>query len=150
MKNRWIRRVFLFLPVLTMTPVNFIYLTCGGAAGTLLRFVTGQWIYKTWSGTIFPWGTLTVNLAGSLLIGMIYGWMEQGNFGMNTRLFIFAGVLGGFTTFSAYSLETIQLFRQSHETLALLNVLANNIGGLLLAAVGFYISKILFAGFSSN
>lgn len=98
--------------------------------------------HKYFDGS-FPLGTLLVNLSGSLLIGLIWGFWETGNFSTSMRTFIFIGILGGFTTFSAYALETLNLFREGETKMAMLNMLANNIFGLLLVFLGFVAAKEL-------
>ncbi|MEO6398368.1 MAG: fluoride efflux transporter CrcB [Tepidiformaceae bacterium] len=114
----------------------------GGGLGSGARYLIGLWAVSQ-AGTAFPWGTLAVNLSGSFLIGLIATLAdESGSTGPNTRLFLVAGVLGGFTTFSAFSLESWRLFDQGDSIRALLYVvgsvglgLAGAIGGVALARI---------------
>ncbi|UCH44126.1 MAG: fluoride efflux transporter CrcB [Nitrospiraceae bacterium] len=117
-------------------------LASGGAIGTVLRYSLSGFTYRFVSG-VFPWGTLLVNLAGSFVIGLLWGLFEIDNFSTNVRHFIFIGILGGFTTFSTFTLESLNLFRDGEIKLALSNILASNIFGLLLVLAGFIISKYL-------
>ncbi len=83
--------------------------TGGGAVGSWLRFVTGR-VWTLAVGPVaagaFPWATLTVNIVGSLLMGMLIGWLAHHSEGGETwRLLLGVGVLGGFTTFSSFALE---------------------------------------------
>lgn len=95
----------------------------GGAIGAVLRYQTGRWM-TGWMGaqamTIFPWATLAVNAAGSLLMGLLAGWLvrtsPEGSEQM--RLLIGTGILGGFTTFSAFSLELAMLIERGQFTIA--------------------------------
>lgn len=97
----------------------------GGAIGAVLRYQTGRWM-TGWMGaqamTIFPWATLAVNAAGSLLMGLLAGWLvrtsPEGSEQM--RLLIGTGILGGFTTFSAFSLELAMLIERGQFTIAVL------------------------------
>lgn len=97
----------------------------GGAIGAVLRYQTGRWM-TSWLGaqamTIFPWATLAVNAAGSLLMGLLAGWLvktsPEGS--EQLRLLLGAGILGGFTTFSAFSLELAMLIERGQFTIALL------------------------------
>jgi CrcB protein len=96
-----------------MTPPSFasasFYVAAGGALGSWLRYLVG----RTWTLAIgpvaasaFPWATLTVNVAGSFAMGILAGWLARfGAHGEGWRLLLGVGVLGGFTTFSAFSLE---------------------------------------------
>jgi CrcB protein len=104
----------------------------GGALGAVARFGVSSVI--TTKGFPFPWATLAVNLVGSLLIGYLL--LDHG-MEHSARLFVVVGVLGGFTTMSTYSAETIDLWRTSHVGMALANVVANGVGGPLLALVGW-------------
>lgn len=97
----------------------------GGAIGAVLRYQTGRWM-TSWTGaqamTIFPWATLAVNAVGSLLMGLLAGWLlktsPEGS--EQLRLMLGVGVLGGFTTFSAFSLELAMLIERGQFTIALL------------------------------
>ena len=82
-----------------------------------------------------------VNLAGSLIIGLIWGLWESNNIPTGVRTFIFIGILGGFTTFSSYALETITMFRDGEMKMAIINILASNILGLLLVFLGFVAAR---------
>ncbi len=125
--------------------LKYFLLAAGGAIGTILRFVVSTSAYHFFSTAIFPWGTLVVNLAGSFIIGLLAGFNEGGILSMNLRLFLFVGILGGFTTFSAFSLETLNLIRSGEIRYALINVAASNIFGLVLAFSGFFIGRHFLA-----
>jgi CrcB protein len=94
-------------------------------------------------GGVFPWGTLLVNMMGSFIIGLLWGVFETGNLSTNVRNFIFIGVLGGFTTFSTFALESLNLFRDGEMKLALSNLLVSNILGVTLVFVGFLLARYI-------
>jgi CrcB protein len=119
-----------------------ILLAAGGALGTMLRYMLSGLTYK-FTDSVFPWGTLLVNLAGSLAIGFLWGFFEAENLSSNIRNFIFIGILGGFSTFSTYALESLNLFRDGEIKLALSNILASNMFSLLLVVAGFMLSKYI-------
>jgi len=121
---------------------KIIYILLGGAIGTYLRYAVSGFSYKLFDW-IFPVGTLAVNLIGSFFIGLLWGIFESTNLSPNIRVFLFIGILGGFTTFSSYMLETLNLYRDGEVRLALYNLLANNIFGLLMVIGGFFLSKLL-------
>ena len=122
--------------------MRFMLVLVGGGVGSLLRYGVSGVFSKTGSG--FPLGTLLVNLTGSFLIGLFWGVSEKAVFGHpNWKTFIFAGVLGGFTTFSAYGLESFGLLREGKPALALANILLSNILGIALVILGFLISRYL-------
>ena len=121
---------------------KFILLAAGGAIGTLLRYSLSGLTYNFING-IFPWGTLVVNLAGSLAIGLLWGFFEIENMSPGLRNFIFAGVLGGFTTFSTFSLESFNLLRDGEIRLAISNIVVSNIVGIALVFAGFFISRYI-------
>ena len=121
---------------------KFILLAAGGAIGTLLRYSLSGLTYNFING-IFPWGTLVVNLAGSLAIGLLWGFFEMENMSPGLRNFIFAGVLGGFTTFSTFSLESFNLLRDGEIRLAISNIVVSNIVGIALVFAGFFISRYI-------
>lgn len=120
--------------------MKIILLLTGGAMGTLARYALSGFAHRIYEG-IFPLGTLVVNISGSFLIGLVWGLMDTGNLTTNTRTFIFIGLFGGFTTFSSYTLESLNLFRDGDVKLAILNILANNVLGLLLVFTGFVAAR---------
>jgi|COG998Drversion2_1049125.scaffolds.fasta_scaffold196106_1 CrcB protein len=120
--------------------MKLIFLAAGGAMGTILRYSLSGFTYKILGG-VFPWGTLFVNLTGSLIIGLFWGFFEIQNLSSNVRNFLFIGVLGGFTTFSTLALESFNLLRNGELRLAISNLLASNVLGVILVFIGFLISK---------
>lgn len=120
--------------------IKYFILASGGAIGTLLRYALSGLTNKAVEG-IFPWGTLAVNLTGSLVIGLLWGYFEIENLSLSMRNFLFAGVLGGFTTFSTFALESLNLFRDGEIKLAMFNIMASNILGIILVLAGFLISQ---------
>ena len=121
---------------------KFIYLIAGGALGTFLRYYVSGVSYKVFDWT-FPVGTLVVNLAGSFFIGLLWGIFESLNMSPNIRIFLFVGLLGGFTTFSSFMLETLNLYRDGEIKMAVYNILANNIFGIIVVIGGFLLSKFI-------
>ena len=94
----------------------------GGAAGALLRFWLASGVYA-WLGRDFPYGTLAVNVIGSLLMGMLYVlFIERADVAVEWRAAILIGVLGAFTTFSTFSMETLTLIEDREPDKAILNI----------------------------
>lgn len=116
--------------------MKFVLVILGGSIGSLARYSVSGWVHGKYAG-VFPLGTLTVNLVGSFLIGVLWALFESAAMSPTLRVFLFVGILGGFTTFSTYSLETLSLMRDGEVRTALLNILVNNVGGILLAFAGF-------------
>jgi CrcB protein len=115
----------------------------GGGLGSLVRFGVGAWTLHHYPNLRIPWATLGVNWAGCLLVGLIYGWVPDRWFlGFHLRYFIITGFLGGFTTFSAFGIETALLFRKGDDLLAWVYIGASVAGGLLLAWAGMRISTL--------
>ena len=122
--------------------LRFFIIGLGGAIGTILRYVMGGLDYRFSSG-VFPVSTLVVNVTGSLAIGFLWGIVDRFAVSPNVRLFIFIGILGGYTTFSTFSLETFNLMRDGEYRIAALNTalsVALSIGAVF---VGYIISKSL-------
>jgi CrcB protein len=105
----------------------------GGAAfGALLRWRAGLWLNSLWAG--FPLGTLLVNAVGGLMVGAALAWFEQSPDEM-LRLLLVTGFLGGLTTFSAFSAESLLMLQRGHFGLAAGHTLAHVLGALLCAAL---------------
>ena len=122
--------------------IKLVYLMLGGAAGTVLRYWVSGLPHKIYDGA-FPWGTLVVNLAGSLLIGFFWGLLGRENIAANVRTFLFIGLFGSFTTFSTFAFESLNLIRDGNIKFAVINMLVSNIFGVLLVFAGFMISRML-------
>ena len=122
--------------------IKYLLLATGGAIGTILRYSMSGFTYRM-VNSVFPWGTIVVNLTGSFAIGLLWGFFEIQNISSNMRNFIFIGILGGFTTFSTYALESLNLFRDGEIKLAMTNMLISNICGLILVFAGFMLSKFI-------
>ena len=121
---------------------RILYIAAGGAIGAVARWAVSGWAQRL-ADTPFPWGTLTVNLLGSLIIGALWGVFERFISAPNLRMFLLVGLLGGFTTFSTYSIETVSLLRDGELKLALVNALSHNALGVALAFAGYMLARML-------
>ena len=121
---------------------KILFVISGGALGSLLRYLTSDLMQKYYQGG-FPLGTFTVNLTGSFIIGLLWSFAEIFRFPLNYRLFIFVGILGGFTTFSSFSIESFTLIKENHLKTAILYIAATNILGISLALLGIVTGKYL-------
>ncbi|MDB5369398.1 MAG: fluoride efflux transporter CrcB [Roseomonas sp.] len=114
----------------------------GGAAGSVLRYAVGIWCVG-WFGTFVPWGTLAVNVIGSAVIGLLGGLMLGGMpFSQEARVLVITGLLGGFTTFSAFSLDVGSLFLRSPAVAAGYLALTL-VGGLAAFAAAFALGRAM-------
>jgi CrcB protein len=114
----------------------------GAVVGSLARWSAGVWLNARWAG--FPLGTLFVNCVGGLLIGMLLFWLERSPNEL-LRLLLVTGLLGGFTTFSAFSVESLIMLQRGELLLALAHTMAHVIGALACAALGFRIAEFILA-----
>jgi CrcB protein len=115
----------------------------GGGIGAILRYSVGRF-YSDRSSSTFPLGTLTANLTGSLLIGLIFGWLLERNLGDSRwHTFLVVGLLGGYTTFSAFAFETVSMLEDRQYTQAATYVLVSNVIGLAACAIGIAIARQL-------
>lgn len=118
-----------------------LYVALGGALGAVLRYGLSG-VAHHFLGEGFPWGTLAANLVGCFAIGVLWALAERGTFSPGTTAFVFTGLVGAFTTFSTYSLETVNLLRDGRVGLGLLNVLASTLCGVLLVLAGFACARL--------
>ena len=118
--------------------VNVLLVAAGGAIGAAARYVAGLWIVAR-LGAGFPWGTFFVNVTGSFLIGIILVLVQGGALPAGARLFLAVGVLGGYTTFSSFSYETLQLLSGGGS---LGPVLFNAFGQLLVGLLAVYLGVV--------
>ena len=116
---------------------TIIFVAIGGALGSVFRYLLSTWTQVISKSIDFPYGTLAVNLLGCFVIGFLAQLAEaRGVFASESRAFVFIGILGGFTTFSSFGNETINLLRDGETLNALANVGANVIFGLILVWLG--------------
>jgi fluoride exporter len=102
---------------------RFPLVGAGGFVGSVLRYGLGTWVQSAVAPSLYPFGTTLVNLAGCLAIGLLAGLAETRELlSVEARLLLLVGVLGGFTTFSTFGLETVHLLRAGHGGLAVANV----------------------------
>jgi fluoride exporter len=112
----------------------------GGALGSLARYLIALMMEKTVSVN-FPIATVSANLTGCLLIGFFLNYFDMLYINNEFRLFVFAGILGGFTTFSAFARESIQFFKAGEPIHAPGYILVSNIFGLAAVVLGFTLSQ---------
>ncbi|SHG78055.1 fluoride efflux transporter CrcB [Cognatishimia maritima] len=123
--------------------INLIYVAFGGAVGAVLRYVTGLGVLRL-AGGGFPLAIITVNILGSFLMGLLVVMAAKRGFDHLNPL-ILTGVLGGFTTFSAFSLETVTLIEKGQNMAALAYVLISVIGSILALALGVWLARGVWA-----
>ncbi|MHC6226251.1 fluoride efflux transporter CrcB [Pseudomonas sp. X10] len=115
--------------------------SAGGVAGTLLRFAAGNLVNAYWPRHFYL-GTLAVNLIGCLLIGLLYGlFLHRPLVPVELRAGLIVGFLGGLTTFSSFSLDTVRLLESGQAPLAFGYAAASVLGGLLATWAGLYLTK---------
>jgi CrcB protein len=127
-----------------------LYVALGGGVGAALRYQVGR-LFTHWVGpnAVFPWGTLTVNVTGSLAMGLLAGWLaRQGSSspflgGEQWRLLLGVGMLGGYTTFSAFSLELMLLVERGQPGLAAVYAAASVLPGLAALWLGLVAMRAL-------
>ncbi|RYY88033.1 MAG: fluoride efflux transporter CrcB [Chitinophagaceae bacterium] len=112
---------------------SLLWVGLGGAAGSMLRFGLQRWL----NDNRFPWGTLGVNIAGCLAIGILWSFAARGQAGAQSRALLMSGFCGGFTTLSAFSHESNLLLQEGRSTAFFFYAAATMLGGLLATFVGY-------------
>jgi len=124
--------------------LHLLLVALGGATGSVLRYLVGLWSLRQF-GPAFPWGTIVVNVLGSLLIGLLAEYVARRlNASAEVRLLLVTGFLGGFTTFSAFSLDALVLFERGATTLALVYVLTSVVVSLAAVMGGLALGRSMF------
>jgi CrcB protein len=117
---------------------SILLVALGGALGSAARYKLSGWVLHHTSGWQFPAGTFVVNVIGCLVIGVLAGFaVKEDFFSAGTRIFLFSGIMGGFTTFSAFGLETFYLLRRGEILAAGSNIVLSVIVGLIALWIGF-------------
>ena len=121
--------------------MNLLLVMAGGAAGSAARYLVGRWTLAT-LGPDWPWGTLTVNIVGGLLMGVLVGMLARFSAAEPWRLLLAVGVLGGFTTFSAFSLDTAVMIERGALASAAMYVTASVVGGIAALFAGLAVARV--------
>ncbi|MCX2726601.1 fluoride efflux transporter CrcB [Thermomicrobium sp. 4228-Ro] len=123
--------------------MQLLWVALGGALGATLRYLVTAWVQQRVD--FFPWGTLVVNLLGSFLIGMVLELTVRGFLSSQARLFLAVGLLGGFTTFSSLSWETLALVEDGDVLPALAYAGGSLVAGIVLAWFGSVVARWLWS-----
>ena len=120
---------------------NFLIVGLGGAVGSMLRYAV-QKFFQAQTAAAFPTGTLLVNIAGCFLIGILWSLVSRSlTWNEEMKLLLMTGFCGGFTTFSAFTLEGIGLLKENRTVLFVIYLTASVLGGLLATFIGIRIAK---------
>ncbi len=123
---------------------NLILIAVFGAAGALARWGLAGLVQRALPGSLFPWGTLAVNLSGCFLFGLLWAaGVERLNLGPQFRAAAFVGFMGSFTTFSTFAFESASFLGEAQWAAAAVNILAQNAAGILLMFLGFALGRLV-------
>lgn len=125
---------------------RFLIVAAGGALGAVARYGVGVWAQRLFPAAQWPWATLAVNVVGGLLMGLLTGWLafRGGANSESIRLFAAVGVLGGFTTFSAFSLEAALMIERRQLAMAGGYVLASAVLSIAALFLGLMVARRAF------
>jgi CrcB protein len=124
--------------------IEFLLVGSGGFIGSGLRYITATSVQRYFPHVAFPFGTVTVNVIGCFLIGYIANALQaRGIIDPAVQLFLIVGILGGFTTFSAFSYENVLLAQDAHAGMALLNAVISVVAGFGAAWLGLQVGKVI-------
>jgi CrcB protein len=121
------------------------FIALGGLLGTLSRYWISEWM-ESRAHSPFPYGTLVVNVVGCFAAGLLFQSLEHSAVSEAVRLGIFVGFLGGFTTFSAYGLQSLVLVRGGMLSMAAMNIVLSNVLGLGMVWAGMAVSRLAKGG----
>ncbi|MEW2619107.1 fluoride efflux transporter CrcB [Streptomyces sp. NPDC048106] len=124
--------------------MNWLLVIAGAAVGAPLRYLTDRTVQSR-HDTVFPWGTLTVNVLGSLVLGLVTGAVVAGGMSSDLQLLIGTGLCGALTTYSTFSYETLRLAEDGARFFAAANVVASVVAGLGAAFMGAALAQSLWA-----
>ncbi|MGW2209303.1 fluoride efflux transporter CrcB [Streptomyces sp. NPDC001781] len=124
--------------------MNWLLVIVGGMAGAPLRYLTDRAVQKR-HDAVFPWGTLTVNVLGCLILGLLTGAVAAGAASSHVQLLLGTGLCGALTTYSTFSYETLRLTEDGARFLAAANVVASVVAGLGAAFVGTALAEAIWA-----
>lgn len=123
--------------------MNILYVAIGGAAGAVLRYLVCTHMTQ-WLGHAFPYGTMAVNVAGSFMMGVLMALLARSDIAQSPHYLLLAvGVLGGFTTFSAFSLDTVTLLQRGEMMVAAGYVAASVLGSVAALFVGLWCIRMV-------
>lgn len=123
--------------------LDFLSISAGAVAGANLRYWTSRYAARL-LGPVFPYGTLTINVLGSFVLGFFLLWTtERAVVDPRWRLLIAVGFCGGYTTFSSYAYETMMLFEHGQWTLMVVNCLSNNLLACAAVVAGMALARVL-------
>ena len=123
--------------------LDFLAISLGAVVGANLRYWMSRYALRLW-GPVFPYGTLTINVLGSFILGFFMVWTtERALVDPRWRLLIAVGFCGGYTTFSSYAYETMALLEQGQWALMTVNFLANNVLACLAVVAGMALARVL-------
>ncbi|WP_055714255.1 fluoride efflux transporter CrcB [Streptomyces torulosus] len=123
--------------------MNWVLVVVGGMVGAPLRYLTDRAVQSR-HDTVFPWGTFTVNVVGSLVLGVLTGAVAAGAAGSDLRLFLGTGLCGALTTYSTFSYETLRLAQDGARLHAALYVIGSVAAGLGAAFAGVALAEALW------
>ena len=122
--------------------MEVLLVAVGGAAGALARYGVAKGV-QSWTSGSFPIGILVVNLSGAFLLGLVFTYLlERSSVSNEVRTMVTVGVLGSYTTFSTFSLDTLHLIQNDNWSLAVLNVAASVAGALLAVWAGQQLARV--------
>lgn len=128
-------------PIVPFPPTTVLWVALGGAIGSALRFGAGELLRRVPAFAAFPWGTLFINVAGSLVIGWFLRWSTTAETTPQLRAFVAIGICGGFTTFSTFAAENLALLQGGQLARALLHALLSLTLTVGAAFVGYTLAR---------